>query len=84
MRPAIPAFGIATARSVGDEAIRLASAVLDGFARKDDSCEWYLAVRRGPHQLPVTMRTITGQRIATKRVGKMHSIIGTDSLAGKA
>lgn len=36
------------------------------------------------HQLCVTMRTMTGSRMTTNSVGKMHTIIGTVSLAGSA
>ena len=35
------------------------------------------------YQLPVAMRTMTGSRITTNRVGKMHTIIGKASLAGR-
>ena len=36
------------------------------------------------YQLLVTNRTMTGQRMTTNSTGKMHTIIGTASLAGKA
>jgi len=35
------------------------------------------------HQFPVTIRTMTGQRITTNSTGKMQIIIGSESLAGK-
>ena len=36
-----------------------------------------------PVQLWVTIRTITGRRITMNSTGKMHTIIGTESLAGR-
>src|ERR1700676_3202861 len=39
--------------------------------------------KKHAHQLPVTIRTMTGSRMTTKSVGKMHTIIGSASLAGR-
>jgi hypothetical protein len=36
------------------------------------------------YQLPVAIRTMTGHRMTTNSTGKMQTIIGTESLAGKA
>jgi len=36
-----------------------------------------------PYQLPVASRTMTGQRMTMNSTGKMHTIIGTASLAGR-
>ncbi len=38
---------------------------------------------KAAHQELVAMRTMTGPRITTNRTGKMHTIIGTASLAGR-
>jgi hypothetical protein len=39
--------------------------------------------RNGAYQLPVGSQTMTGARITTNSTGKMHTIIGTASLAGR-
>ena len=35
------------------------------------------------HHMPTATRTMTGQRITMNSTGKMHTIIGTASLAGR-
>ncbi len=35
------------------------------------------------HHMPVATRTMTGQRMTMNSTGKMHTIIGTASLAGR-
>ena len=41
------------------------------------------AGERRPHHMPTATRTMTGQRMTMNSTGKMHTIIGTESLAGK-
>jgi len=41
------------------------------------------AQNRGGYQFPVASRTMTGHRMTMNSTGKMHTIIGTASLAGR-
>ncbi len=40
--------------------------------------------KNGTHHMWLATRTMTGQRMTMNSTGKMHTIIGTESLAGKA